>query len=141
MMLRLQRLQAAALAAICLAGGGCGRASGPVRVAVGGQVDRAGAPISEATISFLPIGPEGGPAAMTSVTDGKYRFERRLGPPPGKHRVLVVPTPSAKRDRFNAPGGDAKSRAADGAAPAPARWETEVEVPDAEACELPIHLQ
>jgi len=141
MMLRWQWMHSAALAAICLASCGCGRSSGPARVAVAGQVDRAGAPVSEATISFLPIGPEGGPAAMTSVMDGKYQFERRLGPSPGKHRVLVAPTSSAKRERFEMPTGGADSRAAGVAAPAPVRWETEVEVPDAEACELPIHLK
>ena len=141
MMFRWQWMHPAALAAICLAGGGCGRSSGPARVAVAGQVDRAGIPVAEGTISFLPIGPEGGPAAMTSVADGKYRFERRLGPPPGKHRVLVVPSSSAKRERFARPAANAKSSSGDGAAAAPVRWETEVEVPDAQACELPIHLK
>lgn len=140
-MLGLQRMQAAIIAAICLAGCGCGRSDGPSRVAVGGQVDRMGAPVEEATISFLPIGPEGGPAAITAVANGKYQFQRRLGPPPGKHRVLVVPTSSAKRERFEAPPGDANSRAADGAAVSPVRWETEVEVPDADACDLAIHLK
>lgn len=141
-MLGLQRMQAATVAAaICLACGGCGRSNGPARVAVSGQVDRAGAPVAEGTISFLPIGPEGGPAAITSVADGKYQFQRRLGPPPGKHRVLVAPTSSAKRERFETSAGGANSRAADGSAASPVRWETEVEVPDAEACELPIHLK
>lgn len=78
---------------------------------------------------------------MTSVTGGKYQFERRLGPPPGKHRVLVVPTSSAKRERFETSAGDANSRTAVGAAAAPVRWETEVEVPAAETCDLPIHLK
>ena len=36
-MLGLQRMQAAIIAAICLAGCGCGRSDGPSRVAVGGQ--------------------------------------------------------------------------------------------------------
>jgi hypothetical protein len=110
-------------------------------VAVGGQVDRAGEPVAEATISFLPIGAQGGPAATTSVANGKYQFQRRLGPSPGKHRVLVVPTSSAKRERFETTAPSARSRATDGVAPASVRWETEVEVPDSKACDLPIHLK
>ena len=144
-MLGMRRLQAAMLAAICLAAG-CGRSSGPTRVAVGGQVDRAGTPVAEATISFIPVASQSGPAAIAPVENGKYQFERRLGPTPGRHRVLVVPAAPGKRERFEAPAdrgaaADSTSNGADNAAAVrPIRWETEVDVPDAAACDLPIHL-
>ncbi len=125
-----------AMAAFLVAASGCGASHESSRVAASGEVDVAGRPAPDATISFAPLGPAGGPAAVTSVRDGKYRFTSKQGPPPGRHRVLVIVADGGKQQRF-----DAAPDAAAAPAVASGRWQTEVDVPDQAACELPIHLE
>jgi hypothetical protein len=131
------RFACALLCAVCC---GCGQSGGPARVAVSGQVDRAGAPTPNGTISFLPV--QGGPAAITAIEAGRYRFDRKRGPPPGRHRVLVIAASSRKQQRFAAdPGADLPDEELQAADSSPARWEIEVDVPDQASCEIPIRLK
>ncbi|HVX60100.1 MAG TPA: hypothetical protein VHC19_05860 [Pirellulales bacterium] len=125
-----------ALAAVLVASSGCGTPDDSSRVAASGLVDVAGREAPDGTISFAPLGPAGGPAAVTSVKAGRYCFTARQGPPPGRHRVLFIAEEGGKQRRF-----DAAQDAAAAAAAAPGRWQTEVEVPDQAACDLPVHLE
>ncbi|HWB09550.1 MAG TPA: hypothetical protein VG826_10010 [Pirellulales bacterium] len=118
---------------------GCGASGGPARVAVRGEVDVGGREAPDGTISFLPLNAGGGPAATTSVKAGRFQFDGKHGPSPGRHRVLVVSAASSKQQRFGADGAAAVG-SEQGASPQE-RWQTEVDVPNETSCELPIHLK
>lgn len=80
---------AAGICFVSLVGSGCGHDSGPQRFPVHGRVSRAGAELSEGSISFLPADGNEGPAASTGIVDGEYRFTTQDGPVAGPHRVVV----------------------------------------------------
>lgn len=67
---------------------GCGGTPGADREAVSGTVTREGIPIDTGTITFRPTG--GGTAASTSITDGKYQFDKLNGPVTGTQKVEIV---------------------------------------------------
>ncbi|MDB5338811.1 MAG: hypothetical protein JWN70_4430 [Planctomycetaceae bacterium] len=78
------------LVLVAIAGCG-GTTSGPEREAVSGTVTREGIPVDNGTILFKPTG--GGPAASTSVKDGKYAFDKQNGPVAGRQQVEIVQFP------------------------------------------------
>jgi hypothetical protein len=57
-----------------------------------------GVRVARGSITFLPVSGNLGPAANTSILDGKYRFTKQTGPSDGPHRVLI--------DMHSAPGQD-----------------------------------
>ena len=110
---------------LCLSG--CGAPEpGPERVPVFGTVERAGAPLSNASISFLPQEGHSGPAASTGIDGGQYRFTAANGPVAGPHRVVIRLSPPAKglgktdqQRQTEAPSD------ADG----PTNWQFQIDVP------------
>ena len=65
---------------------GCGGGSG---AAVGGSVSLDGAPLDEATITFVPASGGQRQAAWAPVTGGKYAIESSSGLGTGKFRVEI----------------------------------------------------
>ena len=71
-----------------LAVAGC--SSAPLeRVAALGAVQFDGRPLATGKITFLPIDRTKGPAAVATITDGFYEFDRVTGPVVGRHRVEI----------------------------------------------------
>ncbi len=68
---------------------GCGRPSGPRRVAVRGAILFDNQPLKAGRIKFTPIDTSKGPTAVATVTDGFYDFNARNGPVVGKHKVQI----------------------------------------------------
>ena len=68
---------------------GCGKSSGPQRVAVDGAIVSSDKLIPNGTIRFLPEPGNNGPVAIVTVTDGLYRFTNENGPYPGKYKAAV----------------------------------------------------
>lgn len=68
---------------------GCGRPSGPRRVAVRGAILFDNQPLRAGRIKFTPIETSKGPTAVATVTDGFYDFDVRTGPVVGKHKVQI----------------------------------------------------
>jgi hypothetical protein len=105
---------------------GCGSGdSEPQRIRVGGEVHVSGAPISGASISYLPKEAHRGPAATACIEDGHYLFTEDTGPAAGPHRVLI---------RTNPPKGMMvrmldEQKPADPSAHAGGPWEFHVDVP------------
>jgi hypothetical protein len=70
---------------------GCGRPDGGVeRLPVYGTVTRGSGEEISGSISFLPPKGQPAPAAVTSLVDGQYRFDRSDGPTAGPHRVVIT---------------------------------------------------
>jgi len=112
---------------------GCGSGkSGPERVAVSGTVQRSGQPLSNASISFLPKEGHKGPAATTSIEEGRYRFTKATGPVAGAHRAVIRinPAKSAMKQVIDGeePGNQAVSRPG-------GPWEFDVDVPTEDSFE------
>jgi hypothetical protein len=63
-----------------------------------GRVQVDGVRVARGSITFLPALGNLGPAACTSIRDGKYRFTKQTGPNDGPHRVLI--------DMHSTPGQD-----------------------------------
>jgi hypothetical protein len=61
----------------------------PAGSSVQGQVSLAGAPLDEATISFVPVEPETNPPAWANVSRGQYAIAPTDGLKPGKYRVEI----------------------------------------------------
>ena len=75
--------------------GGCAEpARGAQRLPVKGTVLQQGQPMPAGSISFLPIEGTSGPAANTSITQGKYQFTQANGPVAGRHRVVIALVPA-----------------------------------------------
>jgi hypothetical protein len=69
---------------------GCGRSGEFERLPVGGTVSQAGGEKINGSITFLPADGKPGPAAIGSLLDGEYQFNRQNGPAAGPHRVIVT---------------------------------------------------
>jgi hypothetical protein len=67
---------------------GCGQAV-PARAPVHGTVSRFNGEKLNGSISFLPAEGKAGPAATTRLADGEYQFDRKNGPAPGPHVVII----------------------------------------------------
>ncbi len=136
-----------------------GCSSGGTRAEVTGEVTVDSKPLSQGTISLLPDRGHRGPAATTSIQNGRFEFDSENGPLPGTHRAVVssgAQLPSgqpvqtidaasavAKRapSRPNPvkPTGNAEPKSEP---PSPTRWETQVEVPTigSEEADKPLRL-
>jgi hypothetical protein len=68
---------------------GCGHGSAFERLPVGGTVSLAGGEKLNGTITFLPVDGTQGPAAIASLVNGEYQFNRNDGPAAGPQRVIV----------------------------------------------------
>ena len=90
---------------LALALTGCG---GKRPVPVQGVLTLEGTPVTDATVVYMPDGPEGGrPATGFTAPDGKFElttYKLHDGALPGKYRVLVRKTEAAKD-----PGAAARS--------------------------------
>ncbi|HTQ38720.1 MAG TPA: hypothetical protein VMJ32_06815 [Pirellulales bacterium] len=61
------------------------------------------------SISFIPDDGSSGPAAMATLTDGKYQFDENNGPAVGPHKVIVrrtaaknrIPTPNTNDTKID----------------------------------------
>ncbi len=74
---------------------GCGRPTGPQRVAVRGAILFDGQPLPAGRIRFVPADGTKGPSAAGSVEKGFYEFNSANGPVVGKHRVEIEAIPNA----------------------------------------------
>jgi len=77
------------LAAIGVSGCSGGN-KGPARAPVQGTITLDGQPLQNALVRFVPQAPTTGPAAMTSVEEGKFELPLKYGPLVGSHRVEIV---------------------------------------------------
>ena len=79
--------------------------SGPKRVDVRGTVAFDGKPVEQGEIRFIPVGPNAGPAAGSSIVHGKYEAAGKGGVPVGKHRVEITAyrTPAGVKPDPNVP--------------------------------------
>lgn len=68
---------------------GCGRQSGPPRIAVHGAILFKNEMLKMGRIKFTPVEGSKGPTAVATVTDGFYEFDLRTGPVMGKHKVQI----------------------------------------------------
>lgn len=84
----VQALLRCCLLLIGLAMTGCS-SSTLERVAARGAVQFDGRPLAAGKITFLPIDGTKGPAAVATITDGFYEFDRATGPVIGRHRVEI----------------------------------------------------
>lgn len=71
---------------------GCGRKGTVQRVAVDGQILFGGQPLKSGRILFIPTDGTKGPAAVASVSEGKFQFTSRTGPVVGKNKVEIEST-------------------------------------------------
>jgi len=65
---------------------------GPERVEVRGNVTLDGQPLSRGAIVFVPMEGTCGPKSAAAITDGEFRFEKEIGPPVGRLRVVITNT-------------------------------------------------
>jgi hypothetical protein len=112
---------------------GCQRAQGPERMAVGGTVTRAGVPLATGLISFRPARGGNGPAANTSIQEGRYQFDATNGPTAGPHEVLIQ---KAFEGKPTAVTPNEAAAAADVSLP----WTFEIDVPANSRHEIPFQL-
>jgi hypothetical protein len=66
---------------------GCHRSGGLPRVEVRGKVTYEGSPVKQGMIVFRPANKSKGPAAGTTIVDGKFLLTADKGPTPGPHNV------------------------------------------------------
>ena len=85
---------------VLLVTSGCGRPTGPQRVAVQGTILFDGQPLQAGRIRFIPTEGTKGPSAAGSVEKGFYEFTSSNGPVVGKHRVEIeaIPNPGFELD-------------------------------------------
>jgi len=102
-------------------------------MAIGGTVKRGGAPLANGMISFRPAEGGSGPAAATSIREGRYQFDSTNGPTSGPHQVVIL---SAIEGKLTAapvaatpptPGTDAP-------------WTVEIDVPSRDSSEVSFHI-
>jgi hypothetical protein len=87
---------------------GCGqKPTGPDRGVVHGKITLDGQPVANGTVSFVPMGPGGGPACALPLKDGQYASDIK-GPVVGKSRVEVRARRQTSAQPQN-PEGDWKS--------------------------------
>ena len=91
---RSRRLWPAVIATACLLGllNGCGRASGPPRYVVSGQVTFRDMPVPVGEIIFRPDAEAGneGPGSVATIRDGAYTTESGRGLVGGPYVVEIV---------------------------------------------------
>lgn len=68
---------------------GCGRSDGLHRVEVHGSVAVQGQPVAQGLVTFRPARGSKGPAAGTSIMDGKFQIPVERGPTTGPHEVEI----------------------------------------------------
>ena len=68
---------------------GCRGGTSLDRLPVHGTLTVVGGDKLNGSITFLPAGGRGGPAATTGIVDGSYQFDRQNGPTSGRQDVLV----------------------------------------------------
>jgi hypothetical protein len=71
---------------------GCGKRNPMQRLPIYGTVTLAGGEKTNGSITFLPAQGRSGPAATTSIVEGKYQFDAESGPTAGTTRVIVTRT-------------------------------------------------
>jgi hypothetical protein len=67
---------------------GCGSGDG-TGVAISGKVSFDGSPLSDGSISFIPIEGTSGPSVGSDIRNGSFSIDRGTGPRPGKYRVEI----------------------------------------------------
>lgn len=79
---------------------GCGRKVAPERFVIQGEITLDHEPLKSGRILFTPSDNTNGPAAVTTIKDGVYSFNRTNGPVGGKHKVQIesLPTPGFELD-------------------------------------------
>lgn len=117
---------------------GCKRATGPKRVALQGKVQRGGTPLPQGVIRFKLIGNGSGPAAATGIQDGRYQFDDRNGPLPGRYEVIIQAVVDSKRSLMQGPrpANLGSSEARHVATP----WTFEIDIPAQSTFDLPFEL-
>lgn len=71
---------------------GCSGSADPERVSVRGHVTLDGIPLGLGLVRLIPIDPQGGPGAMTTIVGGDFEFTVENGPVVGQHRVEIEAT-------------------------------------------------
>ena len=104
---------------------GCGRASGPERASVSGQVTFDGVPVERGSIAFIPDGQTVGPTAGAVIEKGRYQVPRDAGPVLGTHRVEITAHRAGKQVDVAGVGGAATGPSAAGTV-----QETEMYIPE-----------
>ncbi len=77
---------------------GCG-GSGSGRQALQGSITIDGAALEQGAISLRPSAGHSGPAAVTTVEAGSYRFTSENGPLPGPYAVKINIDPESERGK------------------------------------------
>ncbi len=72
-----------------VAAAGCGNGNGTVRLPVFGVVSTPQGDKLNGSIAFVPAENFHGPAALTSVVNGKYQFNQTNGPTAGPYQVII----------------------------------------------------
>jgi hypothetical protein len=99
-----QRFRCVAVTTLCGACltnfSGCNRRTGPLRIAISGEVLLDGEPLESGRIQFTPVDETNGPAAVTTVIDGIYVFDPTNGPVVGKNKIQIesLPDPGFELD-------------------------------------------
>lgn len=75
---------------ITMAGCGASGPPAPTRASVRGLVTWENQPITEGSITFVPVGDTKGSPAMARIVDGQYSLNSTSGPPVGTHRVEIL---------------------------------------------------
>jgi hypothetical protein len=120
---------------------GCGK-GGVVRLPVHGTVALSNGENLSGSITFRPVEGSPGPAAIATLTDGRYQFDRGDGPTAGPHRVIVMRTVS-KRTLLESRGSKTSpaSKAAAAGAEAKMEWTLSADVADDGAYQCDFTLQ
>lgn len=100
------------MVALLTAVAGCGGAAMD-RCAVSGAIR--GLEQKSGLISFVPEPGTDGPAVRAAFADGRYAFDSKLGPKPGRYVVLIWVTPDASKNSNTSgvPLDELKSRMTD----------------------------
>ncbi|HRX81425.1 MAG TPA: hypothetical protein P5307_20290 [Pirellulaceae bacterium] len=91
-MLRRRLFLVCGLCGLCLSG--CG-GSAEQRLSLRGSITIDGAKLEKGAISLKPVEGHSGPAAVTTVEDGWYRFTTSNGPMPGPYAVKINVDPES----------------------------------------------
>lgn len=102
-----------------MVGLGCSGQSGPQRIAVDGIVDHKAQPLVNGTITIVPSGKQGGPAANGMIEQGKFHIPAGEGPSEGPHTVIINLTP--QKSGSHTAGGSPQM-------PPRMRWEFKVDI-------------
>lgn len=112
---------------------GCG-SDGPNRVALSGNVTRAGQPLESGSLSCTPVDGQKGVAANATIAKGRYQFSGDDGPTPGSYKVLIQET-LTKDESMKRRQDQPKN-----AAPINKPWVKEIIVPDSKSGSMDFEL-